>query len=158
MFHAEERERRTYPEIAEAILQSSNLPDRDLEELRKRMVLNVIISNIDDHRRNHGFYGVLQVNNGICYLCMMLEPVPPHIKLNIPATAIFESGEVSLQSAVEDLEFFHIKPRNAKEIITVMLLSDKYWRILFNDTGLAKEEMKMMSPSFFHDLTQGDAE
>lgn len=45
----------SYIDVAEWIIVNSASPNEDLEELFKRMVFNVCISNVDDHLRNHGF-------------------------------------------------------------------------------------------------------
>lgn len=55
MLEATDGEQRSYLEIAEAIEVSSSHASRDLAELWRRIVFNVLISNTDDHLRNHGF-------------------------------------------------------------------------------------------------------
>ena len=45
----------TYTDIAEIIRMHSSAPIEDLHELWRRMVFNVLIGNLDDHLRNHGF-------------------------------------------------------------------------------------------------------
>ena len=45
----------SYLELVEFISQHGANVEKDLEELWKRIVFNVLISNTDDHLRNHGF-------------------------------------------------------------------------------------------------------
>ena len=45
----------TYTDIAECIRMYSSAPTEDLHELWQRIVFSVLISNLDDHLRNHGF-------------------------------------------------------------------------------------------------------
>ena len=45
----------TYTDIAEVIRMYSSAPTEDLHELWRRMVFNVMVGNLDDHLRNHGF-------------------------------------------------------------------------------------------------------
>ena len=45
----------TYTDIAEVIRMYSSAPTEDLHELWRRVVFNVMVSNLDDHLRNHGF-------------------------------------------------------------------------------------------------------
>ena len=47
--------RYSYGFLAEFILKYGAEPERDAEELYKRMVFNVLIGNTDDHPRNHAF-------------------------------------------------------------------------------------------------------
>ena len=55
MLSATDPEQRSYPEIAEAIRRYGASPAADLRELWRRMVFAVLISNHDDHLKNHGF-------------------------------------------------------------------------------------------------------
>ena len=44
-----------YTDIAEVIRMYSSAPTADLHELWRRIVFNVMVGNLDDHLRNHGF-------------------------------------------------------------------------------------------------------
>ncbi|WP_255570064.1 HipA domain-containing protein [Cryobacterium sp. TMT2-18-3] len=55
MLEAVDGEHRSYLEIAEVIEQSSSAATRDLRELWRRIAFSILISNTDDHLRNHGF-------------------------------------------------------------------------------------------------------
>ena len=48
-----DRERWSYPLLADELKRWSHRPDEDLRELYKRTVFNALISNTDDHPRNH---------------------------------------------------------------------------------------------------------
>ncbi len=52
---AKDNEMHSYLEMADAIRQMSASPKEDLEALWRRIVFNVLISNVDDHLRNHAF-------------------------------------------------------------------------------------------------------
>jgi serine/threonine-protein kinase HipA len=43
----------TYPDLADAVRRWSDRPEADLHELFRRIVLNILIGNRDDHARNH---------------------------------------------------------------------------------------------------------
>ena len=45
----------SYLELAELIARDGSTTDADLEELWRRIVFFMCISNVDDHLRNHGF-------------------------------------------------------------------------------------------------------
>lgn len=45
----------TYTEIADAIRMNAASPAADLEELWRWMVFSVLVTNTDDHLKNHGF-------------------------------------------------------------------------------------------------------
>lgn len=44
-----------YLDIAEFIIKNSARTNHDLEQLWRRILFNVCVSNVDDHLRNHGF-------------------------------------------------------------------------------------------------------
>lgn len=48
-----ERERWSYALLADEIKRWSHRPDADLRELYSRMVFSALVSNTDDHPRNH---------------------------------------------------------------------------------------------------------
>lgn len=55
LLEAADGDGRSYVEIAEAIEEHSPSAAVDLRELWRRMVFSRLISNTDDHLRNHGF-------------------------------------------------------------------------------------------------------
>jgi serine/threonine-protein kinase HipA len=55
MLEARDNDRRSYTDIAEAIETSSPSATEDLRELWRRVAFSILISNADDHLRNHGF-------------------------------------------------------------------------------------------------------
>lgn len=77
----------SYLEIADAIRQMSASPKEDLEALWRRIVFNVLISNVDDHLRNHAFlyFGMSGWRLSPAY---DLNPTPTDIKPRILSTAI----------------------------------------------------------------------
>jgi serine/threonine-protein kinase HipA len=52
---AKDHQPRSYLEIADSLRQFGASPDADTQQLWRRIVFNVLISNTDDHLRNHGF-------------------------------------------------------------------------------------------------------
>jgi len=48
-------ERASYPELSDLLSQYGAQARRDTSELFRRMAFNVLVSNVDDHLRNHGF-------------------------------------------------------------------------------------------------------
>jgi serine/threonine-protein kinase HipA len=55
MLGAKDRDTRSYLEIVDALRQHGAAPREDMEELWRRIVFNILISNTDDHLHNHGF-------------------------------------------------------------------------------------------------------
>lgn len=55
MLEASREEDRCYAEIADVIRAKCVSPTRDVQQLWRRMVFNLLITNVDHHLQNHGF-------------------------------------------------------------------------------------------------------
>jgi serine/threonine-protein kinase HipA len=55
MLGSKNNEARSYMEIADALRRHGAATKEDIRALWRRMVFNILISNTDDHLRNHGF-------------------------------------------------------------------------------------------------------
>ena len=89
LLDADNNEQRSYLEIADALRRYGARPEEDCALLWRRIVLSILISNTDDHLRNHGF---LYDAAGGWRLSPAydLNPVPVDIKPRILTTAIDE--------------------------------------------------------------------
>jgi len=86
MLGANDNETRSYLEFVDALRQYGAAPKRDMHMLWRRVVCSVLISNTDDHLRNHGFLydGPDGWRLAPAY---DLNPVPIDIKPRVLATA-----------------------------------------------------------------------
>jgi serine/threonine-protein kinase HipA len=156
MLGASDGEQHSYFEIVDALRQYGADPEADIRELWRRVVFSVLISNTDDHLRNHGF---LYVRGGGWRLSPAydLNPVPVDLKPRILATAITpDDPTASLALALEAAEYFGVggddARHGAREIATVVA----GWRKTAAALGLAPAEIERMSSAFEHaDLKAG---
>ena len=138
----------SYMEIADAIRQYGAAPSEDLTELWKRIVFSILISNTDDHLRNHGF---LYVNEGGWRLSPLYDVNPSNDNKNVLSTYITEyDNSQSLDLALEVSEYFDIMPETAKNIITDMEKQTSKWRLVAKSLGLSKAEIDKMECAFKH--------
>ena len=87
-----------------------------------------MISNTDDHLRNHGFIYEAQSGSGYC-LAYDINPTPIHIKPRVLTTAIdFDNTDVSLDVALSVASEFRLTQQRANEIIKVVKRSVLMWR------------------------------
>ena len=136
----------SYMEIADAIRQYGAAPSEDLTELWKRIVFSILISNTDDHLRNHGF---LYVNEGGWRLSPLYDVNPSNDNKNVLSTYITEyDNSQSLDLALEVSEYFDIMPETAKNIITDMKKQTVQWRQVAQNIGLSKAEIDKMECAF----------
>ena len=125
---AKDNEMHSYLEIADAIRQMSASPKEDLEALWRRIVFNVLISNVDDHLRNHAFLysGLSGWRLSPAY---DLNPTPTDIKPRILSTAIdLIDPSASLDVAVSVAHYFDLDNLQAKKIFKEVGSATALWR------------------------------
>ncbi len=155
MLSGKDREMRSYIEIGDAIIQNGANPNVDLEELWRRIVFTVLISNTDDHLRNHGFL-YERYKGWRLSPAYDINPVPLDVKARILSTSInSDDPTASIDLALSVADDFRIKKDRALEIIKEVALAVGNWRGVATQLGLPNKEIDYMSSAFEHDdLTQ----
>src|ERR1700676_1434542 len=150
MLGAVDREQRSYMEIADAIRRYGANTSADLKELWRRIVFSVLISNTDDHLRNHGF--LYQGNNGWTLSpAYDLNPVPTDLRPRILCTAIdTEDTSASLDLALSVANYFDLKAREAKSIAGEVGMAVTGWRREAKKLGISDSEINRMASAFDH--------
>lgn len=158
MLGARDHETRSYLEIADALRQFGAQPDADARELWRRIVFNVLVSNTDDHLRNHGF---LYVSGQGWRLAPAydLNPVPLDVKPRILTTRItFDSADASLDLAFEVAEDFGLNTLQAKQIAREIGEAVSNWDREATRLGLSGKMIDRMESAFVHrDLEKAKA-
>ncbi len=150
MLGAKDNETRSYLEIVDALRQHGASPKADMEALWRRIVFNILISNTDDHLRNHGFLYDGQQGWRLSPAYDM-NPVPADIKPRILSTAINEDdGTASLALALEVAAYFGLSPAAAGAIVTQVGKAVSKWRLEAASQGLTKAEIDRMASAFEH--------
>jgi serine/threonine-protein kinase HipA len=150
MLGARDNETRSYLEIVDALRQHGAAPKADMEALWRRLVFNILISNTDDHLRNHGF---LYEGQGGWRLSPAydLNPVPTDIKPRILTTAITEDDNTaSLALAMEVAGYFGLNGAKASETAAQVGKAVSKWRAEAARHGLTKPEIDRMASAFEH--------
>lgn len=115
----------SYLEIAEFIIQNGSQPACDLEQLWRRIVFNICVSNVDDHLRNHGF--LLDQNGWRLSPAYDMNPDPNGhgLKLNIS-----ESDNAQDLALAKDVSsYFRIKEEKAASIIQEVVAVVNTWNV-----------------------------
>ncbi|MEX2016698.1 MAG: HipA domain-containing protein, partial [Candidatus Hydrogenedentales bacterium] len=151
MLDARDNQTRSYMEIADALRQHGAAAKDDIRELWRRIVFNVLISNTDDHLRNHGFLyeGPAGWRLSPAY---DLNPVPVDIKPRILTTAINEDDNTaSLDVAMSVAPYFELDDARARADAGVVARAVATWRDEATRHGLTKEECARMASALEHD-------
>lgn len=150
MLGSRDNETRSYLEIVDALRQHGAAPKDDMQALWRRLVFNVLISNTDDHLRNHGF--LYEGPDGWRLSpAYDLNPVPTDIKPRILTTAINEDDNTaSLALAMEVAGYFELDADKAREIAAQVGNAVSKWRDEAARHGLTKPEIDRMASAFEH--------
>ena len=118
--------------------------------LWRRMVFTILISNTDDHLRNHGFLYEGQ-DGWRLSPAYDLNPVPTDIKPRVLATAITEDdNSASLVLAMEVAGYFELDADQARAIAAEVGKAVSTWRVEAARHGLTKPELGRMASAFEH--------
>jgi serine/threonine-protein kinase HipA len=154
MLDAKDNEVRSYLEFVDVLRQHGALPKEDIHALWRRIVFNILISNTDDHLRNHGF---LYAGSSGWRLSPAydLNPVPVDIKPRILSTAIdLDDSTASLSLALAVAPYFELSLHDANNIIGEVGRAVTTWRLQAEKLGLTSAEIDRMKSAFEHEDLQ----
>jgi serine/threonine-protein kinase HipA len=151
MLGAKDNEERSYLEMVDALRQHGAAPKEDMEALWRRLVFNILISNTDDHLRNHGFLYAGREGWRLSP-AYDLNPVPVDIKPRILTTAInLDDNRASLPLALEAAGYFDLESAKARKIAAEVGKVVSSWRDEAGRHGLNKREVDRMASAFEHE-------
>jgi serine/threonine-protein kinase HipA len=149
MLSAHDNESHSYMEIADAIRQHGSAAGEDLRELWRRIVFTILISNTDDHLRNHGFlYDDIRRGWRLAPL-YDVNPTPRSVKPGILTLAIDESNTTAdLNVALGVAEYFDIEKEDSHDIAAEVRDAVDGWADRARDAGLRAREIDAMKSAF----------
>ncbi len=134
----------SYLDLASVLIQRGAHPARDLEQLWRRIVFFVCVSNVDDHLRNHGF---LRENKGWALApAYDMNPVAHGDGLTLNISETDNAQDVAL--VLDVAEHFRVKPERAKKILGEVRVAVRSWRKEAKRVELSKAEQDRMAPAF----------
>lgn len=148
MLDARDNETRSYMEFVDVLRQYGAEPKADMRALWRRIVFNILISNTDDHLRNHGFLysGPAGWRLSPAY---DLNPVPVDIRPRVLSTAIdLYDGTASVELAKSVAGYFELSQAEARPIIAEAREAVSAWRKVAAAVGLAAPEINRMASAF----------
>ncbi len=151
-FRASREEDRPAREIADAIRAAAQEPRADLQQLWRRMVFNLLITNVDDHLQNHGF---LHVGNGHWRLAPAFDVNPFPDKDRESKTWLSEEHGpiVDVSGLLAHCRQFALNSAEAKEVLSEVYKAVVGWRLVAASAGvgLKPAELADFAPAFEHD-------
>jgi serine/threonine-protein kinase HipA len=134
-----------YLEIARVLIDHGAQTNEDLRELWSRIVFNVLVSNTDDHLRNHGFILVPGTGWRLSEAFDM-NPVPDSPGLTLNISEADNSLDLDLVRSVAP--FFRVKAKAADEIVKSSRVVVRQWRKIARRLALSAKECDRMASAF----------
>lgn len=134
----------SYLELAQFLTEQGSNTKQDLEQLWRRIIFNIAISNTDDHLRNHGF---IYHNGGwILSPAYDLNPTTPATGLHLNITD--DDNRLDYELAMSVIDFFQLKKSTAEAIKTDVLSSVGEWKAIATTMGISRGEQQLLAAAF----------
>ena len=135
----------SYLELVSFLKANGANPMEDIEELWKRLVFSMAVSNTDDHFRNHGF---ILSNHG--WRLSPLYDVNPdlygeYLSLNVNET----ESSIDINLAIDSAKYYGLEKDKAVNIAKgIETVVRDNWRELAKKNGISRSEIERMAPAF----------
>ena len=151
MLGAKDGEGGSYPEIVDALTRRGAQAKKDAHGLYRRVAFNVLVSNVDDHLRNHGF--LWQDRSGWTLSpAYDLNPVPADLKARVLTTNIdLEESTCSIDLLEASAGYYALSLAAARLILKEVATATSTWRAVARQVGVASAETHRMASAFEHD-------
>jgi serine/threonine-protein kinase HipA len=133
-----------YLDLVEFISKNGANVQSDLDELWRRIVFYICVSNTDDHLRNHGF--LLTEGGWILSPAYDMNPVETGNGLSLNISETDNAQELDL--AIEVAPYFRVSEKRASEIIEKVKASVRQWNTVAEKQGISRTERDLMSAAF----------
>lgn len=134
----------SYLNLAEFLVQYGAETNRDLEQLWRRILFNICVSNVDDHLRNHGF--LLTPKGWILSPAYDMNPSATSNGLTLNISKEDNAQDINL--VLEVAPIFRIKTERAEEIVAEVIFAVREWENIARHHSLSNNEIDRMSYAF----------
>jgi len=151
MLMASRYEDRSYLEIVDVLRACGVAPQRDMHALWRRLVFNLLITNVDDHLQNHGF---LHVGRGLWRLSPVFDinPFPDRERESKVWLSQQDGPIVDVGMLLARAADFSLTREQALSIVSEVVAAVVQWRqvALMPEVGLARSALDEIAPAFEH--------
>ena len=134
----------SYLDIAEFIMNNGSNVNANLQQLWRRIVFNICISNTDDHLRNHGF---ILTDSG--WVLSPAYDLNPSIEKNGLALNIdMEDNSLDLDLAKSVGVYFRLNQTEMNSIILEVKDAVHNWQNVASEIGIVRGEQELMKTAF----------
>lgn len=136
----------SYLDLAEFIRFSGANIQADLQQLWRRMVFHIAVSNTDDHLRNHSF---LLSSNGWS-LSPAYDLNPSTDKDGLALNIDMDNNELDFELAKSVGQFFQLNAQEMEDILEQVKKVVRTWRKVARQIGISTQEQDLMEAAFKH--------
>ncbi|MGJ1420753.1 type II toxin-antitoxin system HipA family toxin [Sphingobacterium spiritivorum] len=134
----------SYMEIVEFIQFSGTRVTEDLHQLWRRLVFNILISNTDDHLRNHGF---ILTDEG-WRLSPAFDINPSIDKDGLALNIDMDNNILDIELAKSVGVYFRLSEKEMRSIIEEVSSSIANWQTVAKEIGITRNEQILMRGAF----------
>jgi serine/threonine-protein kinase HipA len=147
LLQAKSHQQYSYEDIASLIRTISPKAKYDLGQLWRRMVFNILINNVDDHLKNHGFLHTIG-DQWVMAPAFDLNPFPDKMRA-LKTWISQQSGEfASLDEALAISKSFELSNKEAKVILSEMRSIVSTWKSIAQNLGMNARDVDQYAPAF----------
>ena len=142
-------EHRSYLELVDVVRQIGGYPEEDIRQLWRRMVFNILISNIDDHLRNHAF--LRDAKGWRLSPAYDLNPCPADVGGRMHVLALNEFDRTSsLETAFSVGNYFGLQPSEANTVAAEVGAAVAAWKKTADAHNIPRWEIERLETAFEH--------
>ena len=134
----------SYLEVAEWIMANCDRTDDNLEQLWRRIVFNIAVSNCDDHLRNHGF---ILTDKG-WQLSPAYDINPDETGMGLKLNISENDNSLDFDLALSVAQYFGLNDTQAKDILSKIKKVVSNWRRYATGCGISRMEQGLVSKAF----------
>jgi len=134
----------SYLELAEWIMANCDDTDYSLEQLWRRIVFYIAVSNCDDHLRNHGF--ILTARGWRLSPAFDINPDENGMGLKLNISERDNSLDFGL--ALDVAKYFGLNANRSLSILNEIKATVSGWRKIASRQGIGRAEQDKMSCAF----------
>jgi len=146
-----DRERWSYPLLADELRRWSEKPGEDRVELFRRIVFNAAVTNNDDHPRNHAVRRTARGWRLTPAYDLVPAPVVSLERRDLAMTIGTHGRTASVYNLLSQCERFGLTSEAARKEIEKMVATVQTWRDHFRACGVSAKDIEYIAPAYLPD-------
>ncbi|MGH8773463.1 MAG: type II toxin-antitoxin system HipA family toxin, partial [Burkholderiales bacterium] len=143
-----DRERWSYPLLADQLRRWSEQPDEDRVELFRRIVFNAAVTNNDDHPRNHAVRRTARGWRLTAAYDLVPAPLVSLERRDLAMTIGTYGRTASIYNLLSQCERFGLTAEAARKEIENVVATVRTWRDHFRACGVSAKDVEYIAPAF----------